>query len=210
LNGGGAVFIGSMVCGPLQYMTLKRIFYLITGVENVFGPKLKKYSRIKDYPLDSPRFNEHFNKELFKSHIGGLVNLLHYGDAISMSKSMESRNPFLDVKLVEFSFKLPFYFKIHNGLNKYIHIISMKNIVPKFILENPIKFGFNTPLSQYFNNLNNKPNSLLLSKKCLDRDNFNKNGLQNLINEHINKKKNNSTILFRLLCVELWFRCFID
>ena len=86
----------------------------------------------------------------------------------------------------------------------------MKNIVPKFILENPIKFGFNTPLSQYFNNLNNKPNSLLLSKKCLDRDNFNKNGLQNLINEHINKKKNNSTILFRLLCVELWFRCFID
>jgi len=132
------VFIGSMVCGPLQYMTLKRIFYLITGVENVFGPKLKKYSRIKDYPLDSPRFNEHFNKELFKSHIGGLVNLLHYGDAISMSKSMESRNPFLDVKLVEFSFKLPFYFKIHNGLNKYIHIISMKNIVPKFILENPI------------------------------------------------------------------------
>ena len=153
---------------------------------------------------------EEQNKELFKSHTGGLVNLLHYGDAISMSQSLESRNPFLDINLVEFAFKLPFYFKMHNGLSKYIHRVAMKNIVPKFILENPIKFGFNTPLSQYFNNLKNKSNTILLSKKCLDRGIFNKVGLQNIIHEHISKRKNNSTLLFRFLSVELWFRQFID
>jgi asparagine synthase (glutamine-hydrolysing) len=86
----------------------------------------------------------------------------------------------------------------------------MKNIVPRFILENPIKFGFNTPLSQHFNSLESEACKIILSERSLARGIFEKEGLKNMIDNHINKSRNNSTILFRLLSVELWFRHFID
>ena len=165
---------------------------------------------IKPFKFDNNGQGFNYFWGRYRSHTGGLVNLLHYGDAISMSKSLESRNPFVDVNLVEFSFKLPFYYKMHNGLGKYIHRISMNNIVPKFILENPIKFGFNTPLSQHFDSFKKIANDILLSSKCLDRSIYDYNGLTNMIEDHIHKKRNNSTILFRLLSVVFWFRQFID
>ncbi len=190
--------------------SIERFYYWWTGLNEVFGPKLRRYKRIKDFPLDPKKFSERFTKELFKMHTGGLVNLLHYGDAISMSRSMESRNPFVDVNLVEFVFRLPFNYKIHDGLGKYIHRVSMDGIVPEFILENPIKFGFNTPLSSYFDSIDSEANRILLSERCLDRGIFDRSGLQRLVVEHINKTQDHSTRLFRFLSVELWFRVFID
>nr|HPL67767.1 asparagine synthase C-terminal domain-containing protein [Smithellaceae bacterium] len=189
---------------------IERAYQFHSGLNKIFGDTLRNYDRIKDYPLDPPKFDQIMNSGLFKSHTGGLVNLLHYGDAISMSKSMESRLPFMDVRLVEFVFQLPFYFKIYNGLGKYIHRVSMRNVVPDYILENPIKFGFNTPLSKQFKSLTEGPNKVLLSEQCLDRGIFNVRGLKSIMEEHIQKKKNNSTILFRLLSTELWFRQFVD
>jgi asparagine synthase (glutamine-hydrolysing) len=86
----------------------------------------------------------------------------------------------------------------------------MKNIVPDYILKNPTKFGFNTPLSQNFENINSEANRILLSGRCLDRGIFDSTGIKSLIDNHISKNKNNSTMLFRLLSVELWYRHFID
>lgn len=194
----------------LNNNTIERIYQFTSGIAKLFGPKLTNYYRIKDYPFDPDNFTEHFNAVLFKSHTGGLVNLLHYGDAISMSKSMESRNPFMDVDLVDYCFKLPFELKMHNGLGKYIHRVSMQNIVPDFILENPLKFGFNTPLAHYFDSLDKEGNAILLSDRCIDRGLFEKNNLRQFISEQIDRKRNNATMLFRLLSVELWFRQFID
>lgn len=190
--------------------TLERLYQWKNRTNKVFGPKLRNYKRIKDYPFKPTGFKERFNEELFKSHSGVLANLLHYGDAISMSKSIESRLPFMDINLVEFSFLLPYCFKYKNGLGKYIHRVSMKNIVPAYIIENPIKFGFNTPLSQHFDTIDSETNQILLSEICLDRGIFGRMGLKTLIDNHIAKKRNNSTLLFRLLSVELWFRQYID
>ena len=190
---------------------IERIYSIISKKNNIYGKFLKKYKRVKDYPYSpSEKFNDGFNKELFKSHTGGLVNLLHYGDAISMSKSMESRNPFVDVNLVEYSFTLPYNFKIRNGMGKYIHRIAMEGIVPQFILQNPIIFGFITPLSYQFESYETEPIKILLSQRCLERNNFSNDGLRKIINDHIIGKQDHSPLLFRLLSVELWFRCFID
>ncbi|MCF8320863.1 MAG: asparagine synthase (glutamine-hydrolyzing) [Flavobacterium sp.] len=189
---------------------IERLYQRKNGIDKLFGPKLKKYIRIKDYPFEAIGFNERFSKELFKSHTGVLVNLLHYGDAISLSKSIESRLPFMDHRLVEFSFTLPYNFKYKDGLGKYIHRTAMKNIVPDYILENPIKFGFNTPLSQNFESFDSEAIKILLSERCLVRDIFDSLEIKALIGEHVNKNGNNSTIMLRLLSVELWFRHFID
>lgn len=189
---------------------IEKLYRKFKGIDNIFGSLLENHHRIKDYPFESKAFDDGFNKALFKSHTGGLVNLLHYGDAISMSKSMESRNPFVDVNLVEFCFKLPYHFKMKNGLGKYIHRKAMKGVVPDFILDNPIKFGFITPLSIQFGSYDTYSIKILMSERCLSRGIYNKEGLIKLIDKHIEKHENHSPLLFRLLSVELWFRIFID
>jgi len=189
---------------------IERLYQWRNGINQVFGQKLSKYCRIKDYPYDSIDFDDNLNRELFKSHSGSLVNLLHYGDAISLSKSVESRLPFMDVNLVEFVFQLPFNYKMHNGFGKYIHRDAMKNIVPEYILKNPYKFGFNTPLSQHFNTFDSEGIKTLFSDRCRDRGIFDGKGLEKLITKQISGKDNYATILFRLLSVEFWFRHFID
>lgn len=190
--------------------SIEYLFQSLTGIENAFGKQLKRYRRLRDYPLPPPHFEESFNRELFKVHTGGLVNLLHYGDAISLSKSVESRSPFTDVDLVEFSFRLPFYLKMHDGLGKYIHRISMQGVVPDFILQEGYKFGFTAPLSKHFATDTSPANAVLLSNRCLERGVFDVEGLRNLIAAHRKGSLNTSSFLYRALSVELWFRRFLD
>ncbi len=189
---------------------LEKIYHEFVGINSVFKGRLKEYKRISDYPKQPISFSEKFNQVLYRSHIGGLVNLLHYGDAISMSKSIESRLPFLDYRLVEFCFQLPFEYKMKNGIGKVIHREALQGHVPDFILNNPLKFGFNTPLSVFFMNKNSEAIKILLSEKTVNRGLFDEIQLKKIIDKHIGKQHDYSTFLFRLLSVEIWFRLFID
>lgn len=191
---------------------LKEFYYYFSGINKLFIGKLNKYKPIKDFNNDcSLNFDSPVNSHLYKSHIGGLVNLLHYGDAISMANSLESRLPFMDYRLVEFVFTLPYDFKYNDGKGKYIHREAMKGYVPDYILENKIKIGFETPLHDLFKDTSESSiSNILLSKKTLDRNLFSKKYIEKAINDIINGKSDNSRILFRMLCVELWFRNFID
>ena len=189
---------------------LEKIYHRFVGISPILKGELKKYKRINDYPEEFLAFSEKFNQVLHRSHIGGLVNLLHYGDAISMSKSIESRLPFLDYRLVEFVFQLPFEFKMKNGIGKVIHREALQGYVPDFILHNPLKFGFNTPLSVYFMDKNSDAIKILLSNETLSRGLFEVKSLNKIIDKHIAKRHDYSTFLFRLLSVEIWFRLFID
>lgn len=61
-----------------------------------------------------------FTESLEFSHAVNLTNLLQYGDAVSMSVNLETRCPFLDYRIVEFSFSLDTDLLMHNGFGKYI------------------------------------------------------------------------------------------
>jgi asparagine synthase (glutamine-hydrolysing) len=190
---------------------IQKIFYKFNGIENFYQGKIKRYKHIKDFPIIAKDFDNNLNKYLFQAHTGGLVNLLHYGDAVSMKNSLESRLPFMDYRLVEFIFTLPSSYKVRHGLGKYIHREAMKGIVPDFILNNPIKFGFDSPLLHIFSIENkNSASSILLSDRCLQRGLFNKKSIIKALEEQKRKKKNYSRYLYRMLNVELWFREFID
>jgi asparagine synthase (glutamine-hydrolysing) len=186
----------------------------LTGTSEVFGPALSSYDRMCDYPqLTDERDTGWVTEALRRQHSGGLVNLLHYGDAISMANSIESRMPFLDHRLVEFVWGLPSDFKIKLGVGKYIHREAMRGLVPNWIIDNRTKLGFNSPIaSQFRKNFTGTegPVDVLLSARCLERGLFDKSGLKNLIDLHRQGKRDHSTLLFRLLSTELWFRRFQD
>ena len=74
-----------------------------------------------------------------------LPALLHYEDRNSMAFSIESRVPFLDYRLVEFTLNLPLHYKINSGKRKYIIREACKNYLPTKIYNRHDKMGFVTP-----------------------------------------------------------------
>lgn len=84
---------------------------------------------------------------VFLQHIRLLVlpNLLHFEDRNSMAFTLESRVPYLDHRLVEYVFNLPFDYKMNHGLTKYILRESARGITPDSILSRTDKRGFTTP-----------------------------------------------------------------
>lgn len=79
-----------------------------------------------------------------------LVNLLHYGDALSMAHSVESRLPFLDYRLVEFLATVPATYKLHNGWTKYIARRAMDTRLPDSITWRKDKMGWPDPVEFWF------------------------------------------------------------
>lgn len=69
-------------------------------------------------------------------------------DRASMAVSLETREPFLDHKIVEFGFNLPISHKVRNGKSKYILRELLKDYIPSSYFERP-KQGFSIPLAKW-------------------------------------------------------------
>lgn len=190
--------------------SMRRIYRYLNGLEQLYIGNLKEHIPFDYKAIDTRGFNSVLNRKLALMHQTGLVNLLHYGDAISMAHSMENRLPFMDYRLVEFAASMPPEFKVNGGLGKSIHRNAVKNMVPDFILNNPKKLGFVSPLKQIFSNEKSGALKFLLSDKLNDRKLFDRARVKKMIDEHAIGKVNHERILFKILSVELWFQNFID
>lgn len=90
------------------------------------------------------------NHQLKQSTFTGLVNLIHYSDSRSMYYSIESRMPFMDHRLVEFTAQIPECYKIHNGFQKYIARLAFDKKLPDEITWRKDKMGWPMPEQQWF------------------------------------------------------------
>jgi asparagine synthase (glutamine-hydrolysing) len=75
-------------------------------------------------------------------------NLLYKMDSASMANSLEVRNPYLDYRLMEFSYNLPLEYKIRNGEPKYL----MKKLLEKYLPNDLVyrrKWGFPAPIGNW-------------------------------------------------------------
>ena len=110
-------------------------------------------------------------------------------DRASMAHGLEVRAPFVDRKVVEFTQKIPFQFKLQNGETKFI----LKKILEKYLPKNLYtgqKKGFSVPISSW---LRNDLKEMLLDysrKPIISNQNiFNYNTINKIIEDHILKKK---------------------
>ncbi|GMN12038.1 asparagine synthase (glutamine-hydrolyzing) [Croceitalea sp. MTPC9] len=189
----------------------KSLYRKLDGTEFVYSVNLKRYNKTTA-KVPKLKFNKketRVNKMLKTQHKNGLENLLHYGDAISMMYSLESRLPFMDYKLVEFAFKLPAQYKIQQGFGKYIHRKAMEDVLPDDITYDRSKIGFKSPIEKVMTE-NKSIQDILLSDRLNNRKLFNRDTIKKLLKLTISKKKDYSRLLFRILEVEIWFRTFID
>jgi len=78
-------------------------------------------------------------------------DILQKVDRCSMSQSLESREPYLDHRLVELVAQLPDEFKYHKGVKKHILKEITHQYIPKELLDRP-KMGFSIPLAAWLRN----------------------------------------------------------
>jgi len=139
-----------------------------------------------------------------------LHELLMKQDQMSMATSVESRVPFLDHKLVEFTSGLPERLKLRGWTTKYVLRESMKGILPETILSRP-KMGFPVPVGTWFRGAYASViDDYVLSDRALSRGIFSPDFVRSLVRRHQTGGENHSERLWALVNFEVWQRQFFD
>ena len=139
-----------------------------------------------------------------------LHELLMKQDQMSMATSVESRVPFLDHKLVEFTCSLPERLKLRGGTTKYILREAMKNVLPEAILSRS-KMGFPVPIGAWFRGAYRSViDEFVLSERAMSRGLFNADFVQDLVQRHQSGAENHDERLWALVNFEIWQRQFFD
>ena len=138
-----------------------------------------------------------------------LHELLMKQDQMSMAASIESRVPFLDHKLVEFSARLPREMKLRGNTTKWILREAMKGILPPEILDRP-KMGFPVPVGNWFRGeFKHIVDEYVLSPRAVERGIFDEKFVRSLVARH-QSGENHDERIWMLVNFEIWQRRFFD
>ena len=132
------------------------------------------------------------------------TDILTKVDRAAMSVSLETRIPFLDLDVIEFSASLPVEFKIRNGVSKWALREVLYRYVPKDLIERP-KMGFGVPLAEWLRGpLKDWAESLLDEKRLQQEGFFNVEFVRDKWLEHLNGNRNWSFQLWNVLIFQAW------
>jgi asparagine synthase (glutamine-hydrolysing) len=143
-----------------------------------------------------------------KTYLPG--DILTKVDRMSMLTSLEVRVPILDHLFLEWVTGLPPEWKMRGKKQKYILTKLAERVgVPKEVLNRP-KQGFTLPLGHWMRNeLKDLIMSVLMDSSTRQRGYFNAQGVQRLLDEHFQARRDHSARIWRFLMFELWQRNFI-
>ena len=132
------------------------------------------------------------------------TDILTKVDRAAMSVSLETRIPFLDLDVIEFSASLPIEFKIRNGVSKWALREVLYRHVPKELIERP-KMGFGVPLAEWLRGpLKDWAESLLDEKRLHQEGFFNVEFVRDKWLEHLKGNRNWSFQLWNVLIFQAW------
>jgi asparagine synthase (glutamine-hydrolysing) len=139
-----------------------------------------------------------------------LIELLMKQDQMSMAASIESRVPFLDHELVEFTARIPAQYSIEGMAGKFILKRVVEDILPKSIVYRK-KMGFPTPWEYWLAGPQlDDLEGMLLEPRSMARNLFRPDAVKTLFAEHRAKFRDHGNRIWRLLNLEIWYRVMID
>lgn len=184
-------------------------------MRKVWTWKLKYLNWFYDGDSDNPLSERSFdlNSALYSDLITfSIPQLLRYEDKNSMRWSIESRVPFLDYRLVEFVASLPSCCKINSGSTKYLFRRAFRDLVSDKILERKDKIGFKAPEKDWWRDpaFAEMAEKVIKSREFKSRIYWKPEEVERLFQEHTGGIKDHSEDLWKVICVELWIRRFIE
>ncbi len=139
-----------------------------------------------------------------------LVELLMKQDQMSMAASIESRVPFLDHELVEFTARIPASYSIEGMAGKLILKQAVEDLLPRSIVFRK-KMGFPTPWGYWLAGPQlDDLERMLLDPRTSERGLFRPGALRGMFAEHRSKTRDHGDRIWRLLNLETWMRVMID
>jgi asparagine synthase (glutamine-hydrolysing) len=133
-------------------------------------------------------------------------DLLLYGDKISMSTSLESRVPMLDIELVNFIESLPPAWKIQLGKGKIIHKLMAKQYLPSSIIQRP-KIGFKVPFGEWSRGVwKSFIEDILFAENAPHWAVLNRKYVFILWTEHLNQAPDRTRQIFSLFILAIWWK----
>jgi asparagine synthase (glutamine-hydrolysing) len=127
-----------------------------------------------------------------------------------MAASVESRVPFLDHRLVEFTASIPAKYATKAMAGKCILKAAVEDLLPHAIVHRQ-KMGFPTPWAYWLSGSSLESlRSLLTESRTLERGLFRAEALTRLFAEHTAGHRDHGNRIWRLLNLELWFRVCVE
>jgi asparagine synthase (glutamine-hydrolysing) len=139
-----------------------------------------------------------------------LIELLMKQDQMSMAASVESRVPFLDHELVEFTARIPAQYSIEGMAGKFILKQAVEDLLPRSIVHRK-KMGFPTPWEYWLAGPQlDDLEHMLLEPRSTERGLFRLEAVKRIFAEHRNKVRDHGNRIWRLLNLEMWQRVYVD
>jgi asparagine synthase (glutamine-hydrolysing) len=151
-----------------------------------------------------------FHRLLYTDINSYLIELLMKQDQMSMAASIESRVPFLDHPLVEFTARIPAKDQIKGMAGKFILKEAVQDLLPHDIVYRK-KMGFPTPWAYWLSGAKlQQIEQLLLEPRSTERGIFSVHAVSRIFAEHRSGHRDHGNRIWRLLNFELWQRTCID
>ncbi len=131
-------------------------------------------------------------------------------DRASMYYSLETRMPFLNPNLIEFSKRIPKNLLLNNGKGKIILKDLLKKYIPKEYVDRP-KMGFSVPIDNWL-----RGSLSTWAKDILDERKINKFGVlksskvKEMMQMHSKNKRNYGTQLWNIIVLQNWLNKYYD
>lgn len=131
-------------------------------------------------------------------------------DRATMAYSLESRSPFLDPRLAEFMARVPVSLKIKGRRLRYMERRLGERYLPAEVLQRK-KQGFASPLMYILENEVRTLAPRLLLQSELVRDGYLRGErMQELVTEHLDRRRDHGNRIWLLLAAEVWYRRYIS
>ena len=174
-----------------QYSTNHKIF------NNLIKSQKNKYLKFSNDFVNNLMISD------FKSYLPD--DILCKVDRSSMFYSLELRSPYLDKRILEYSYSLPSKIKLKNNISKVIIKSILEKYIPKEIIYNK-KSGFSIPISSWIKKDLRDWSEELLNKKILEKHNLLNHKCVKLIkDEHFSNIKNNEHKLWSIIQFNSWY-----
>lgn len=128
-------------------------------------------------------------------------------DRAAMAYSLETRVPFLDHRIVEFSLSIPMQYKIRGGQSKWLLRQLLARHVPPNLFERP-KQGFTLPIADWLRGpLRDWAEDLLAPEALNATALFNTDMVGKAWQQHLSKRFNHQKGLWTVLMFQSWLKC---
>jgi asparagine synthase (glutamine-hydrolysing) len=163
---------------------------------------------IQDVPPDPARPGDWLSRLEQRAYLSFV--LLRDIDVMSMTHSLEVRVPFLDIAYSEILSRIPWQWKLHDGIGKWILKSCLRDLLPDEVLYRP-KMGFGLPYNVWMRrSLEPMLRDTLDEKRVRERGLFNALEVRKLVEQFYSGDDGVWRRLWTLFVLEAWAMSSLD